>query len=50
MAPIPPRASTLVIGAAHGLDKLPAIRGALQGGLVSGLITDAATAAGLLQD
>ncbi len=49
-APIPPRASTLVIGAAHGLDKLPAIRGALQGGLVSGLITDAATAAGLLQD
>ena len=49
-APIPPRAGTLVIGAAHGLDKLPAIRGALRGGLVSGLITDALTAEALLQD
>lgn len=49
-APIPPRDSTLVIGAAHGLDKLPAIRGALRGGLVSGLITDALTAEALLQD
>lgn len=49
-APIPPRDSTLVIGAAHGLDKLPAIRGALRGGLVSGLITDARTAEALVQD
>lgn len=48
-APIPPRDSTLVIGAAHGLEKVPAIRGALQGGLVSGLITDARTAEALLQ-
>ncbi|WGR63390.1 sugar-binding transcriptional regulator (plasmid) [Paracoccus ferrooxidans] len=49
-APIPPRETTLVIGAAHGVEKVPAIRGALRGGLVSGLITDAETGAALLAD
>ncbi|MFC3568850.1 sugar-binding transcriptional regulator [Paracoccus simplex] len=49
-APIPPRETTLVIGAAHGAEKIPAIRGALRGGLISGLITDATTAATLLKD
>ncbi|MDS9467729.1 sugar-binding domain-containing protein [Paracoccus sp. MBLB3053] len=47
-APIPPRDTTLVIGAAFGPEKLPAIRGALAGRLIGGLITDAATAAALL--
>ncbi|QFQ89615.1 sugar-binding transcriptional regulator (plasmid) [Paracoccus kondratievae] len=47
-APIPPRETTLVIGAAHGSEKVPAIRGALRGGLISGLITDATTGAALL--
>lgn len=49
-APIPPRDTTLVIGAAHGAAKVPAIRGALQGGLISGLITDAETGTALLAD
>lgn len=49
-APIPPRETTLVIGAAHGAEKLPALRGALRGGLLGGLITDAATAATLMRD
>ncbi len=48
-APIPPRETTLVIGAAHGAEKVPAIRGALQGRLIGGLITDAGTAAALLK-
>lgn len=47
--PIPSRGHTLVIGAAHGLEKVPAILGALRGGLISGLITDATTAAALLE-
>lgn len=47
-APLPPRATTLVIGAAYGAEKVPALRGALQGGLIGGLITDAATGAALL--
>ncbi|MBU2958324.1 sugar-binding transcriptional regulator [Paracoccus sp. 1_MG-2023] len=47
-APIPPRDSTLVIGAAHGRAKLPAIRAALRGGLINGLVTDADTGAALL--
>ncbi|WP_071674770.1 sugar-binding transcriptional regulator [Nioella nitratireducens] len=37
-----------VIAAAHGPDKVPAIRGALRGGLVNGLITDEETATALL--
>lgn len=48
-APIPDRDRTLVIGAAYGPEKLPAIRGALQGQLIGGLITDAATAEALLR-
>ena len=47
-APIPPRETTLVIGTAHGAEKVPALRGALEGGLIGGLITDAATGAALL--
>ena len=47
-APIPPRDSTLVIGAAHGAAKLPALRAALDGGLINGLVTDAATGLALL--
>ncbi|WP_134681684.1 sugar-binding transcriptional regulator [Paracoccus ravus] len=49
-APIPGAARTLVVGAAFGLEKLAAIRGALQGGLIGGLITDAQTGAWLLRD
>ncbi|SEO06226.1 YD repeat-containing protein [Paracoccus alcaliphilus] len=48
-APIPPRDRTLVVGAAFGTQKLPAIRAALRGGLISGLITDATTGAALLE-
>ncbi|MFT4011881.1 MAG: sugar-binding transcriptional regulator [Paracoccus sp. (in: a-proteobacteria)] len=48
-APIPARSRTLVIGAASGAQKIPAIRGALQGGLIGGLITDAETAEALLR-
>lgn len=47
-APIPPRDTTLVVGAAFGAEKIPAIRAALEGGLISGLITDATTGAALL--
>lgn len=47
-APIPPRDSTLVIASAWGAKKVPALRGALQGRLISGLISDAATAQALL--
>ncbi|WP_282602877.1 sugar-binding transcriptional regulator [Paracoccus sp. PARArs4] len=47
-APIPPRETALVIAAAHGQAKLPAIRAALRGGLINGLVTDAATGAALL--
>jgi len=46
--PIPSRDSCLVIGAAMGARKLPAIRGALRSQLINGLITDEATATALL--
>ena len=46
---IPPRVPpTLTIGAAVGKGKVPAIRAALTGRLISGLITDEATAAAIL--
>lgn len=48
-APIPSRGTSLVIGAAMGLRKLPGIRAALTGQLVNGLITDEATARALLE-
>lgn len=47
-APIPSRESCLVVGAAMGARKLPAIRGALCNQLINGLVTDAATATALL--
>lgn len=47
-APIPSRDRTLVIAAASGATKIPALRGALQGGLINGLVTDAETARALL--
>ena len=47
-APIPPRDRALVIGAAHGQTKVAAIRGALAGGFINGLITDLTTARQLL--
>ncbi|WP_018633789.1 sugar-binding transcriptional regulator [Neomegalonema perideroedes] len=47
-APIPSRGRTLVIGAATGARKLPALRGALKGRLISGLIADATTAEALV--
>jgi DNA-binding transcriptional regulator LsrR (DeoR family) len=47
-APIPSREHTAVIALAKGRKKLPAIRAALGGGIVNGLITDEATAAALL--
>jgi DNA-binding transcriptional regulator LsrR (DeoR family) len=40
----------LVIGVAHGPDKVASIRAALRGRLLSGLITDEATARGILAD
>ncbi len=46
--PIPSRETCLVIGAAMGARKLPALRAALAGQLINGLITDEATAAALL--
>ena len=49
-APIPSTASSEVIGVAMGPSKAPAIRAAAEGRLVSGLITDEATAALLLAD
>lgn len=47
---IPPRvpAAALTIGAAVGKAKVPAIRAALKGRLINGLITDEATAGGIL--
>jgi DNA-binding transcriptional regulator LsrR (DeoR family) len=48
-APIPDRSRSLVIAAAMGSAKLPAISAAIRGGLVNGLITDEATAQALLQ-
>lgn len=47
-APLPDRGKALVIGAAKGGRKLPAIRAALSGGLINGLVTDEKTAAALL--
>lgn len=49
-APIPSRDVTQVIAAAWGAAKVPAIRAALHGGLINGLITDAATGAALLAE
>jgi DNA-binding transcriptional regulator LsrR (DeoR family) len=46
--PIPSRDTCLVIGAAMGVRKLPALRAALAGHLINGLITDEATATALL--
>nr|WP_295466110.1 sugar-binding transcriptional regulator [Mesorhizobium sp.] len=48
-APIPDRSRSLVIAAAMGSAKLPAISAAIRGKLVNGLITDEATAKALLQ-
>ncbi|MCR5858375.1 sugar-binding transcriptional regulator [Mesorhizobium sp. J428] len=48
-APIPDRSRSLVIAAAMGKAKLPAISAAIRGRLVNGLITDEATAEALLQ-
>lgn len=48
-APIPARESTLVVAAAAGIGKRRALRAALRGGLVNGLITDAETAEFLLE-
>jgi DNA-binding transcriptional regulator LsrR (DeoR family) len=47
-APIPDRARATVIALAKGRRKLPAIRAALRGRLINGLITDEATAEALL--
>jgi DNA-binding transcriptional regulator LsrR (DeoR family) len=47
-APIPDRARSLVVAAAMGRPKLAAIRAAVLGRVVNGLITDEATAAALL--
>ncbi len=47
-APIPPRDRAVVIAIAKGRRKLPALRAALKGGLVNGIITDEATAEALL--
>jgi DNA-binding transcriptional regulator LsrR (DeoR family) len=49
-APIPDRTRSTVIALAKGRSKRPAIAAALRGGLVNGLITDEATAEGLLAD
>ncbi len=48
---IPPQvpAEALTIGAAVGAAKVPAIRAALRGHLINGLITDEATASAILQ-
>lgn len=48
-APIPDRSRSLVVAAAMGSAKLPAIAAAIRGGLVNGLITDEATAKALLE-
>lgn len=47
-APLPPRDRATVIALAKGRKKLPALRAALGGGIVNGLITDEATAEALL--
>jgi DNA-binding transcriptional regulator LsrR (DeoR family) len=47
-APLPPRDRAAVIALAKGRKKLPALRAAVRGGLVNGLITDEATAESLL--
>ncbi|MBO9099854.1 MULTISPECIES: sugar-binding transcriptional regulator [unclassified Rhizobium] len=49
-APIPSRETSTVIGIAKGQRKLEAIRAALTGRLINGLITDEATAAFLIDD
>jgi DNA-binding transcriptional regulator LsrR (DeoR family) len=48
--PIPPRETSRVIGLAQGPRKWPAIRAALRGQLLNGIITDEATATSLLAD
>lgn len=47
-APIPSPETTLIIASASGPNKVPALRAALQGGLINGMITDAETGAALL--
>jgi DNA-binding transcriptional regulator LsrR (DeoR family) len=49
-APLPSRETSLVVALAMGKKKLPGIRAALNRRLVNGLLTDEATAAGLLSD
>ncbi|RLQ88025.1 sugar-binding transcriptional regulator [Notoacmeibacter ruber] len=49
-SPIPDRETCLVIGVANGERKLGAIRAALVGRLVNGMMTDESTARALLQD
>jgi DNA-binding transcriptional regulator LsrR (DeoR family) len=46
--PLALKSGALRVGAAFGAQKVPAIQGALAGGMVSGLITDEATAEALL--
>jgi len=48
--PLPVPATGQTVGAALGRSKLPAIRAALKGRLINGLITDEATAQALLKD
>ncbi len=48
--PLPPRATSTVIGIAQGERKSPAILAALRGGLLNGVITDEASAEYLLRD
>ncbi len=47
-AHLPQRPGALVVGAAFGPDKFQAIRGAIRGGMIGGLITDVETADWLL--
>lgn len=47
-APLPDRDSATVIALASGAGKLPALRAALRGGLINGVITDEAMAEALL--
>jgi len=49
-APLPSRETSLVVAIAMGEKKLPGIRAALSRRLVNGLLTDEATAEGLLAD
>ncbi len=48
-APLRPGASRLMIGVAMGMSRRAALRGALAGKLISGIVTDEATAEHLLQ-